>query len=102
MSRGRNRRKAALQGEWSERMHQAHAELAAQSPDGRVMFHDLKRLATERYRSVPRDAAEIRRLADICRNCGKPGHWERDCPERICRACGEAGHIKAQCPKASM
>ena len=32
-----------------------------------------------------------------CFACGKPGHWERQCPERKCHRCGVAGHYASEC-----
>jgi hypothetical protein len=38
----------------------------------------------------------------VCNNCGRGGHFSRDCPRPntncVCYACGEAGHMSRECP----
>jgi hypothetical protein len=51
-----------------------------------------------RQARLPKDAAERRRLANVCRGCAKEGHWYRECPTRECFACGEFGHLQRNCP----
>lgn len=96
MSRGRKRRrKAALKGAglelWMKTRDQAKAE-------GRVSlggsFDDEMRAA---YRPVPRDPAEVKRLAYVCIECGEEGHQRRECPRVQCMLCDEYGHVKVDC-----
>ncbi len=34
-----------------------------------------------------------------CFNCGKTGHFRRNCPKLTCFNCGKSGHMKPDCPQ---
>ncbi|CAO2651066.1 Nn.00g093630.m01.CDS01 [Neocucurbitaria sp. VM-36] len=36
---------------------------------------------------------------DKCRDCGREGHWAKDCPDRQCFNCQQRGHEAATCPE---
>ena len=34
----------------------------------------------------------------LCSNCGRSGHYWKDCPRVYCRNCNQSGHIARNCP----
>ncbi|KAI7735128.1 hypothetical protein M8C21_025925, partial [Ambrosia artemisiifolia] len=62
------------------------------------------RTARSSYRDSPyrRDSRRSYSQSDLCKNCRRPGHYARECPNvAICHNCGlpgEPGHLAGSCP----
>jgi hypothetical protein len=100
MSRGRKRKgfKAARVGYFSDLAARALAS-TPRDEFGSVDLAEFQRRLRELGEGFPH--AEIARFADVCRECGTPGHWARNCPDAVCGLCRETGHIKRDCPQAT-
>ncbi|KAI3815641.1 hypothetical protein L1987_15318 [Smallanthus sonchifolius] len=61
-----------------------------------------RKIRTERisYRDAPyrRNFCRGYSQSNLCKNCRRPGHYARECPNTaICRNCGLPGHIASEC-----
>ena len=67
----------------------------------RAIVHAYESTPTEeepaRYNAMAEDRPRTTQYG-FCRECGKEGHYERDCPDTKCNRCGERGHWAASCP----
>jgi arginine/serine-rich splicing factor 7 len=75
------------------------ADDAVYDMHGRTL--DGARLRVEHARGSGGSRRDERRGDGRCYNCGKEGHWARDCPDESardkCFNCGRSGHLAREC-----
>ena len=95
MSRRRKGFRAARVGATAERFAQVTSELEGKPFPS---FSAIRGRMVELYSPIPH--SDIKRLGEICAECGESGHWVRDCPQTRCYACGNRGHVQRNCPES--
>ena len=96
MSR-RKGKKATEAGRAGEASRTAIEELQT-GPDQPINLDDYERRVSQLLSAPVPFGDEGDRLKDVCRICGRPGHWGGDCTNLKCRTCGEWGHRRSSCP----